>query len=63
MLIKSQALAKQCETKKRWSFVFVSAPLNTPGIKVHFLFLSHIELSKLIRSGGVASLANALAIQ
>ncbi|KAI1359000.1 hypothetical protein F5Y08DRAFT_93100 [Xylaria arbuscula] len=37
-----EALAKQCEKKKRWSFFFVSTPLNMPG--------------------GVASLANAMAI-
>lgn len=37
-----EALARECEAKKRWSFLFVSAPLNSPG--------------------GVASLANALAI-
>ncbi|KAH8666754.1 hypothetical protein BX600DRAFT_397622 [Xylariales sp. PMI_506] len=38
-----EALAKQCEKKQRWSFLFVSTPLNMPG--------------------GIASLANAVAIQ
>lgn len=37
-----EALSRQCEAKKRWSFLFVSAPMNIPG--------------------GIASLANALAI-
>jgi kynurenine formamidase len=37
-----EALSKQCKAKKRWSFLFISSPLNSPG--------------------GVASLANALAI-
>ncbi|KAJ9143786.1 hypothetical protein NKR23_g6400 [Pleurostoma richardsiae] len=37
-----EALAKQCEKKKRWTFLFVSTPFNLPG--------------------GIASLANAVAI-
>ncbi|THY80866.1 hypothetical protein D6C95_09326, partial [Aureobasidium pullulans] len=36
------ALAKQCEQEQRWSFFFMSTPLNMPG--------------------GIASLANAVAI-
>lgn len=41
-MLDLEALAKQCREKGRWSFVFMSAPINSPG--------------------GVASLANALAI-
>ncbi len=26
-----EALAKECEAQKRWSFFFTSAPLNLPG--------------------------------
>ncbi|KAI5240368.1 hypothetical protein E4T42_08414 [Aureobasidium subglaciale] len=37
-----EALAKQCEQEQRWSFLFMSTPLNMPG--------------------GIASLANALAV-
>jgi hypothetical protein len=26
-----EALAKQCKAKKRWSFLFISSPMNIPG--------------------------------
>jgi hypothetical protein len=31
LLIFTQALAQQCEEKQRWSFFFMSTPLNMPG--------------------------------
>ena len=54
-----EALAKQCEEKNRWSFFFMSAPMNVPGESC-CLYLFFLLAKRLI--GGIASLANALAI-
>ena len=56
-----KALAKQCEKNKRWSFFFTSSPINSPGMSrpIHQGKLAE-ALIKVV--GGVASLANAMAI-
>lgn len=54
-----EALAKQCEKKKRWSFFFISSPMNVPGKPCLSIFISQV-INRF--AGGIASLANALAI-
>lgn len=53
-----KALSKQCREKQRWSFFFMSTPLNMPGENSLVL----ISWTWLMGAGGIASLANAIAI-
>jgi hypothetical protein len=41
-----EALAKQCEEKQRWSFFFMSSPMNVPG-KPSTRAYGFIQLTKL----------------
>ena len=58
-----QALAKQCKDKDRWSFFFMSTPMNVSGARkeLRCLRFNRVVMANYLL-GGVASLANSLAI-